>query len=93
MREIAELAPARRSAKIAANGAETREDARDVAVEDRERLIVGDAEDGRGRVTPNAGKRARGFDRPREFAIVARDYFLRGAMQVARAAVVAEAGP
>ena len=79
--------------KIAANGAETREHARDVAVEDGERTIVGDAEDGRGRVAPDAGQRERRFERARELAVVAGDDFFRRAMQVARAAVVAEAGP
>ena len=92
-RMSAELPPAARLAQIAANGAKAREDARDVAVEHGERHVVRDAQHRGRRVAADAGKGQRGFERARKFAVVMRDDFLRGAVQVARAAVVAEAGP
>src|SRR5208282_3990215 len=93
LRHSRKPAPAVRRAKIAANGAKPREHAGDVAVEDGEGNIVADAQDGCGCVAADAGKREGCVERTREFAAVARDDFLRGAVQVARAAVVAEAGP
>ena len=93
MRQLAEPAPADGRAWIAANCTQAREDAGDIAVEYGERLIVGDAQDSRGGVTPDAGQGQGRFERARKFAVVARGDFLCRAMQVARAAVVAEAGP
>lgn len=85
--------PAARRAKIAANGGDAGEDAGDVAVEDRERNIVSDAEDGRRGVAANPGKRERGFQSAWEFAMMASNDFFRRGVEITRATVVTEAGP
>ena len=89
-----ELLPAARRAEVAANGAEPRENARDVAVEDGERNVIRDAQDGGGGVASDAGEREGGFERTRKFRRCgAATISLGGAVQIASAAVVAEAGP
>ncbi len=89
----AERAPAARPAQIAANRAQARQHARDIAVEDRVRRAVGDAEHGSGGVAADAGQGQRVFQESREFAAVAGHDLLCRAVQIARAAVIAEAGP
>jgi predicted Rdx family selenoprotein len=79
--------------KIAANRIETREDARYVAIEDGMGPVVGDAENCGGGVLTDARERDGGVPRARKIRRVLRDDFFRGAMQIARAGVVAEAGP
>jgi hypothetical protein len=54
---------------------------------------AGDAEDGCGRVPADAGQGQRVLRRPRKPPLVFTDDLLSGAVQIARAAVVAEAGP
>ena len=82
-----------RFAQIAANRAEAREDARDVAVEHGERHVIGNAQHRGGGVSADAGQRERLFERSREIFRVARDDFCAARVQIPRAAVVAEAGP
>ena len=88
-----ELMPAGGLAEIAANGAETGENASDVAVENGERSAVGDAQNGGGGVAADAGESESGFLRSRKFTGVEADDFFCGAMEIARAGVVAEASP
>ena len=88
-----EMTPASGPADVAANGAETGENASDVAVEDSERSAVGDAENGGSGVAADAGESERGFLRSRKFTGVEADDFFCCAMEIARAGVIAEAGP
>src|SRR5271165_5129952 len=86
-----EGAPVLRSAQVAANSYYAREDARDVAVEHGERDIVSDAQHGGCGVRADAGEFQRGVESTWKFSVMLRDDHFRGAMQIARAAVVAEA--
>ncbi len=93
LRAFAEPPPGVRLAQIAANGAEAGEDAGDVAVEDGQWHVIGDAQHCGGGVTADAGEREGGFERAGEFSAVTRCDFARCAMQISRAAVISEAGP
>ena len=77
----------------AAQREEAREDAAHVAVDHRQRPIVGDREDGARRVEPDTGHGEGGLDRVGEPAPVAFRHVLRAPVQVAGAVVVAETGP
>jgi hypothetical protein len=55
LRGCGERTPAVWLAQIAAEGAQARENARDIAVEDGERRVVGDAQDRRGGVAADPG--------------------------------------
>ena len=69
------------------------EDADDVAVENGLRFVEGDAGNGAGGVTPDAGKGEDVVIVARKFAVMAGDNFPRGFLQVADAGVIAEAFP
>ena len=87
------LLPALAGAKVAANGAEPGENPCDVAVEDREFLAIGYAENRSGGVIADAGQGESFFKPIREFGIVAGDDLLSRLLKIARARVVAETGP
>src|SRR6266571_5061680 len=80
-------------AKVTANCAEAREDARDVAVEDRILFPKRDAENCRGGVVPDARQRENVFQAGWKLSTMFRDDLLSGFLQVARATVIPEAGP
>src|SRR5271165_6111802 len=88
-----EGAPVLRSAQVAANSFYAREDARDVAVEHGERDIVSNAQHGGCGVSADTRKFKRGVQRAGELSGVLRDDSFCCAMQIARPAVVAQAGP
>jgi len=77
---------------IAWNRLHPREDPRDVAVDDGDRGAEGERRDGRGRVRTDAGERAELLDCAR-YAPSALGHEARGAVEVARPGVVAEAAP
>src|SRR6267378_4308361 len=80
-------------AYAAAHREDSRQHASDVAIEHSVFRAVRDAQDRRGSVAADAGKRERIFLRARENSAVLRDDFLRSTLQIARAAVVAESRP
>ena len=85
--------PSRGFARIAANRLDSRKHSRHVSVEDRQRLLVGNAQN-RGRaVAPDARQSKRVFQIPREFASMAFDNLSRCPLQVSRAGVIAEPRP
>ena len=70
-----------------------RDHSRHVSVQHSVLLVECDAENCGGRVFANSGKRQDFFARAREFAAVPGDDLLRGVLQIARAAVIAQSGP
>ncbi len=89
----AELFPAAGRTEVALDRAEASENAGNVAIEDGERDVVGDAQDGSGGVTADAREFQGGVEFTGKFSIVLRDDFLGGAVEIASACVIAEAGP
>ena len=80
-------------ARVAFDAEEARQDANDVAVQNRRGLIECDAADCAGGVAADAGQREHGIKFARKFAIMFFHYELRGSLNVADASVVAEAFP
>jgi hypothetical protein len=71
----------------------TAEHALDVAIEDRERVVPGLAEDRTGGAAADAGQGMQRIEIARQVAVVQFHAALGGGMQVACAGVVAEPGP
>ena len=90
---LLELRPASVGTKIAGDRAKASEDASHVAIENRESFSVSDAEDRRGSVGADAGKRECLLGGLRKNAVMFCDDFLRGFLEVARARVVTKPSP
>jgi len=93
IRHIGERAPSTRSAQVSANDVDSCEDSGHIPVEDCQRRVIRDAQDGGRGVRADSGKLERDIESTGKLAAVIRDDFFRSDMQVARATVVAEAGP
>src|SRR5690554_7910676 len=65
----------------------------DIAIQDRRPQAHAQAGDGAGSGTADAGQRLQPLDAGGEFPAMLADHYLRGAVQVAGAAVVAQPGP
>ena len=91
--ERPDRALAARRLDVLLDGEHAREHARDVAVDQRRALAVRDRRDRAGGVRADAGDVAQPGGGRRQRARPARDDLARAAVQVARARVVAEAGP
>ena len=85
--------PAAALAQIPADRAQARQDAPDVSIQDSVWSVKRDAQDGGGGVSTDAGKSEDIFRGLRKDSAMLGDDLLRGSLQVARAAVVAEARP
>ena len=93
LRALTELSPSGWLAQIAANCAEPREDAGNVAVKHGERHIIRNAQNCGGGVVADAGQSERVFEAARKLSVMMRDDFFCGEMQISRAAVISEPGP
>ena len=91
--ETAQLALGGCRGGVVLHGEDAGEDALDVAVEDRVRLLVGDGEDGGRRVRPHALQVADGLHRLGHLSVVLVHDVLGGLMKVAGPGVEAEALP
>ena len=92
-RQLPELALGARIGEVAGEREHAREHALDVAVEDRDALAEAERGDRRGGRAADAGQLGERGAGARELAAVLGDDDLGAAMEVARAAVVAEAAP
>src|SRR5215472_16390977 len=93
VRGFLELLPALAGSELAADGAETGEDAGDVAVKDGAFFAVGDAQNCGGGVISDPGQSEGVFGVDRESAIVPGDDLPRGFLKMAGAGIVTETGP
>ncbi len=87
------MLPSPRLAQVAAKPAQAGQHARHIAIEHGLRQAVCDAEHRRGSVPADSRQPQRSFEFAGKAAAVACHDLLRGAMQVARPAVIAQAGP
>ena len=78
---------------IIAHAEKPREDTHDIAIEERRGLVEGDATNGAGGVAADAWQGQDLVKCVRELAVTFRDQPLRGLLEIASAAVVAETGP
>ena len=93
MRGLRQISPAARLAQVAANGEKPRQDARDIAIENAERHVIGDTQHCSGSVAADSGELQSGIESAGKFSVVMQKDFFCGAVQVARTAVIPEAGP
>ncbi len=80
-------------ARVRGDAVEPREDADDVAVENRRGLVEGDAANRAGGVAANAGQGENGSKVFRKFSVVLGEHLPRGFLKIADSRVVAEAFP
>ncbi len=93
LRDAPELRVGFLLARVGGDAEDASQDARDVPVENRARLVEGDAGDCPGGVSANAGKREDVVKVFREPALVLRDDLLRGSLKIADPRVIAEPFP
>src|SRR6516162_7887869 len=93
VRGLLKFEPGAVATELAADGAKSSDDARDVSVKRRVFLPVRNAEYGCGRVRANPGKSERAFQLAGENAAMFGGDLLRGPVQIPRTRVIAEPRP